>query len=248
MGSLIDLREILLGCNRRYLKHLSALDDFSAGVRALNRLTEPRRSAGAARTTLTGSPVTPASPAAGDRGDQAGERDLSLLPHQTRTDCHRRTLSPHPERSHSGSDLMRFFDAQNVTSRLIRSYAFPQPCLGKSVAPYKAGSGYSSIPEQTLHFAQRFCRYDPATRLFPDQPGAGGRARASDGCARSKPALLAQVRDPGDYARTDPSGLVRSVAARTKFGNAASPSLMTANGRPGCQPCSRRAARIGASG
>ena len=41
--SLIDLREILLGCNRRYLAHLSALDDFSAGVRALDRLTRPRR-------------------------------------------------------------------------------------------------------------------------------------------------------------------------------------------------------------
>jgi hypothetical protein len=40
--SLIDRREILLGCNRRYLAHLSALDDFSAGVRALGRLTGPR--------------------------------------------------------------------------------------------------------------------------------------------------------------------------------------------------------------
>jgi hypothetical protein len=40
--SLIDLREILLACNRRYLAHLSALDDFSAGVRALGRLTKPR--------------------------------------------------------------------------------------------------------------------------------------------------------------------------------------------------------------
>jgi len=40
--SLIDLREILLGCNRRYLAHLSALDDFSAGVRALDRVTKPR--------------------------------------------------------------------------------------------------------------------------------------------------------------------------------------------------------------
>jgi hypothetical protein len=40
--SLIDLREILLGCNRRYLAHLSALADFSAGVRALERLTKPR--------------------------------------------------------------------------------------------------------------------------------------------------------------------------------------------------------------
>jgi hypothetical protein len=41
--SLIDLPEILFGCNRRYLAHLSALDDFSAGVRALDRLTKPRR-------------------------------------------------------------------------------------------------------------------------------------------------------------------------------------------------------------
>ena len=40
--SLIDLREIMFSCNRRYLAHLAALDDFSAGVRALNRLTKPR--------------------------------------------------------------------------------------------------------------------------------------------------------------------------------------------------------------
>jgi hypothetical protein len=40
--SLVDLREILLSCNRRYLAHLCALDDFSAGVRALDRLTKPR--------------------------------------------------------------------------------------------------------------------------------------------------------------------------------------------------------------
>jgi hypothetical protein len=40
--SLIDLGEILLGCNRRYLDHLSALDDFSAGVRSLKHLTKPR--------------------------------------------------------------------------------------------------------------------------------------------------------------------------------------------------------------
>jgi hypothetical protein len=39
---LIDLRELLLGCNQRYLAHLSALDDFSAGVRTLARLTKPR--------------------------------------------------------------------------------------------------------------------------------------------------------------------------------------------------------------
>jgi hypothetical protein len=40
--SLSDLREIMLGCNRRFLAHLSALDDFSDGVRALGRLTKPR--------------------------------------------------------------------------------------------------------------------------------------------------------------------------------------------------------------
>jgi hypothetical protein len=36
------LREILLGCNRRYLEYLSALDDFSAGDRNLHRLTRPK--------------------------------------------------------------------------------------------------------------------------------------------------------------------------------------------------------------
>lgn len=40
--SLIDLSEILLGCNRRYLEYLSALDDFSAGDRNLHRLTSPK--------------------------------------------------------------------------------------------------------------------------------------------------------------------------------------------------------------
>ena len=40
--SLVDLRDILFGCNRRYLEHLSALDDFSAGVRALDRVTRAR--------------------------------------------------------------------------------------------------------------------------------------------------------------------------------------------------------------
>jgi hypothetical protein len=40
--SLIDLREILFGCNRRYLDHLAALDDVSTGLRALERVTRPR--------------------------------------------------------------------------------------------------------------------------------------------------------------------------------------------------------------
>ena len=57
--SLIDLREILLGCNRRYLAHLSALDDFSAGVRALDRLTKPREvEAGPSRGSTSSSQGT----------------------------------------------------------------------------------------------------------------------------------------------------------------------------------------------
>lgn len=40
--SLLDLREILLGCNRRYLAFLSALDDHSAGQRPLDRITQPK--------------------------------------------------------------------------------------------------------------------------------------------------------------------------------------------------------------
>lgn len=44
--SLHDLRDILLACNQRYLAFLSALDDFSSGVRALNKVTRPRSAKG----------------------------------------------------------------------------------------------------------------------------------------------------------------------------------------------------------
>ena len=40
--SLIDLREILLGCNQRYLEFLSSLDDHSSGARLLDRMTQPK--------------------------------------------------------------------------------------------------------------------------------------------------------------------------------------------------------------
>ena len=40
--SLIDVREILLGCNQRYLAFLSSLDDPSAGERDWQRLSQPR--------------------------------------------------------------------------------------------------------------------------------------------------------------------------------------------------------------
>jgi len=40
--SIIDLREIMLGCNQRYLAFLDSLDDTSAGQRDLQRLSQPR--------------------------------------------------------------------------------------------------------------------------------------------------------------------------------------------------------------
>lgn len=40
--SLIDLRDILLGCNQCYLAFLSSLDHTSAGQRDLQRLSQPR--------------------------------------------------------------------------------------------------------------------------------------------------------------------------------------------------------------
>jgi hypothetical protein len=43
--SLSDLREILAGCNRRYLEFLSAMQDTSGGERDLARLTEPQHEA-----------------------------------------------------------------------------------------------------------------------------------------------------------------------------------------------------------
>lgn len=41
--SLIDLREILLGCNRRYLEFLSAIEDTAHGARELARLSSPQQ-------------------------------------------------------------------------------------------------------------------------------------------------------------------------------------------------------------
>jgi len=41
--SLGDLAAILFACNRRYLAHLSTLDDFSAGVKLMDRVTRPRK-------------------------------------------------------------------------------------------------------------------------------------------------------------------------------------------------------------
>ena len=48
--SIIDLREIMLGCNQRYLAFLDSLDDTSAGQRDLQRLSQPRVSTSSEQT------------------------------------------------------------------------------------------------------------------------------------------------------------------------------------------------------
>lgn len=48
--SVIDLCEIMLGCNQRYLAFLDSLDDTSAGQRDLQRLSQPRVSVGSEQT------------------------------------------------------------------------------------------------------------------------------------------------------------------------------------------------------
>ena len=45
--SIIDLREILLGCNSRYLEFLASLNDYSNGRRALQQLTKTKLNHGA---------------------------------------------------------------------------------------------------------------------------------------------------------------------------------------------------------
>ncbi len=82
--SLIDLRDILLGCNRCYIAHLSALDDFSAGIRALGRLTRPREVDG--KTVQGINFFAPADKALlhalqNPRVNIAGIRRSQLLPH-----------------------------------------------------------------------------------------------------------------------------------------------------------------------
>jgi hypothetical protein len=82
--SITDLREILLGCNHRYLAFLSALEDFSHGVRALDRLTQPRR---VAHNTVKGvnffNPVeqTVLRALQAPAFNIAGVRRADLLPH-----------------------------------------------------------------------------------------------------------------------------------------------------------------------
>ena len=48
--SLIDLRDILLGCNQRYLAFLDSLDDPSGGQRDLAKLSQPRVQASTQQT------------------------------------------------------------------------------------------------------------------------------------------------------------------------------------------------------
>jgi len=73
-----------------------------------HRRNPPRRPAGAARHALASPTLTPTSPTARHRCDQAGDRNLPLLPDSHRTPRRRGALPRDAERPHSGSDLMGF--------------------------------------------------------------------------------------------------------------------------------------------
>ena len=97
--SLIDLRDILLGCNRRYIAHLSALDDFSAGFRTLGRLTRPREVDG--KTVQGINFFAPADKALlhalqNPRVNIAGIRRSQLLPHLGMFFTHPTVATPAP--------------------------------------------------------------------------------------------------------------------------------------------------------
>jgi hypothetical protein len=73
--SLIDLREILAGCNRRYLEFLSALEDTASGERDLAKLTEVQH---AGERTIKGLNFFA-------RAEQARLRALGLIKRVTRS-------------------------------------------------------------------------------------------------------------------------------------------------------------------
>ncbi|MBK8115691.1 MAG: hypothetical protein IPK44_14830 [Candidatus Accumulibacter sp.] len=102
------MREILLGCNRRYLEYLSALDDFSAGDRNLHRLVSPKTVNG---HTLKGFNFFDATQQALLRALQRPEfnirgirrADLVLLAPDLAGQHHAPALAPAPVRSHQES-------------------------------------------------------------------------------------------------------------------------------------------------
>ena len=81
--SLIDLRGILLACNRRYLAHLSALNDFCAGVRALepaHQAAQDRRQSRQRRQLLRSGRQRPATRPTEPENQHAGLRRADLAP------------------------------------------------------------------------------------------------------------------------------------------------------------------------
>ena len=136
--SLKDLRELLLGCNRRYLAFLSALDDFSHGVRALDRITQPRR---VAHNTIKGvnffNPVEQSILCAlqAPAFNIAGVRRADLLPHLPK-------LSPAGITRHL-SRLRRL----GIIKRVARTYRYYLTRLGRgAVAAATRITQFTIIP------------------------------------------------------------------------------------------------------
>ena len=96
--SLGDLAGILFACNRRYLAHLSALDDFSAGVKLLDRVTRPRKVEG--KTVKGIDFFNPTGTNAAARPAEPQVQHCRCPPRRSRAHCLRK--SP-PPRSHARS-------------------------------------------------------------------------------------------------------------------------------------------------
>jgi hypothetical protein len=136
--SLSDLAGILFACNRRYLAHLSALDDFFAGVKLLDRVTRPRKVEGKtvkgvdffnpAERTLLGALKNPKFNIAGVR--RAG---LSPLLEQ---------LSPS-----ALSRQIRRLRHPGLIKRVAKTYRYYLTCAGRAViAPASHITEYAIVP------------------------------------------------------------------------------------------------------
>jgi hypothetical protein len=121
--SLIDLREILAGCNRRYLEFLSALDDTSGGERDLARLTQSKQDG---ERTIKGLNFFA-------RADQAVLRALQRPEFNIRG-VRRADLKPFaPSLSEAGlSRQLRRLRALGVIKRIAHSYHYYLTRLGRA--------------------------------------------------------------------------------------------------------------------
>jgi hypothetical protein len=173
--SLIDLRKIMLGCNRRYLADLAALDDFSAGVRALDRLPKPRT---VEQKTLKGinffDPVDHALLHAlqNPRVNIAGIRRADLLPLLDQ-------LSP--DRLSRQLRRLRDLGVIKRVAGTYRYYPHPHwPCRYCSALPCYSDRDHpgARINEKSVQEVSRVRSLETNRLYQPGDGGGGGRSRS----------------------------------------------------------------------